>query len=1000
MLWGADANVRIAQYAHSAWRLQDGVISGEPFAIAQTPDGYVWVGTGNGLLRFDGVRFVPLVSTDGQRFAKSVYSLLPGLDGSLWIGTGSGLANLKDGVLKSIPGTSGRVNSVIQDRQGVIWFARSRVQDASGPLCKVTTTLKCYGKADGIPFPYAGPLTEDPLGNLWTGDPTEMARWKPGSVAIFPIKTHKSNEGLNGVAALVFAGDGSLWVGIGRKGRQLGLQQFLRGKWASFREKKLDGETLSVTALYRDRQNTLWVGTEDQGIYRIHGNDVDHFGAVDGLSSDGINAFFEDREGNMWVATSRGVECFRDLKVTSLTAQEGLGGNRPGPLLAAKDGTVWIGNHAALDYVRQGEVRSIQPKDGLPGQRVTSLFEDREGQLWIGTDRGLFAYARGKYSPIRRPDGGALGLVLSISQDNDGNVWAQSFADRKELVRIEKNRIREEFTEPKIPPASFLVAAHEGGIWLGLVNGDLALYRHGRLEKFEFEEGHKPGAIHQLIAISDGTVIGATSSGVIGLRGGRLQTLTARNGLPCNRVYALVFDTQDALWLYSQCGLVRIADQELKNWWDHPDAKIKVSVLDGFDGVQPSPPTFQPAAVRSTDGRLWFASESVVQVVDPEHPIRNSTPPPVHIEQLVANRKNYSPTNGICLPPHIRDLEIDYTALSFVSPAKVHFRYQLEGRDKGWQEPGTRRQAFYTDLRPGSYRFRVIASNNDGVWNEQGASLDFSVTPAWYQTRAFVLLCILVAGVSAYGFYRLRMRQVARMLSTRFDERLVERTRVARELHDTLLQTVQGSKLVADDALENLSDADRMRHAVGQLSLWLGRAVDEGRAALNSLRASTTEKNNLAEAFRGAIEDCRRQYSVEAVFSVAGQPQELHPMLRDEIYRIGYEAIINACAHSDGTLMEVTLSYANNLTVRVQDNGKGIDPLIAARGREGHFGLQGMRERADRIGAKLTIISSPGSGTEIDLVVPGRIVFKHTKGGISHWLRKSFSRKAPTNKHG
>jgi signal transduction histidine kinase/ligand-binding sensor domain-containing protein len=901
------------------------------------------------------------------------------------------LANLKDGVLKNFPGTW-RVNSIIQDRQGVIWFARSRVQDASGPLCKVTTSLKCYGKADGIPFQGAGPLTEDSLGNLWTGDPTELMRWKPGSVSTFPIKTPKSNEGLNGVAALAFAADGSLWVGISRKGRQLGLQQFLRNKWASFQVEKLDGETLSITALYQDRQNTLWVGTENQGIYRIHGSDVDHFGAVNGLSSDGINAFSEDREGNMWVATARGVECFRDLKVTSLTAQEGLGGNRPGPLLAAKDGTVWIGNHAALDYVRQGEVRSIQPKDGLPGQRVTSLFEDREGQLWIATDRGLFAYARGKYSPVRRPDGGALGLVLSISQDNDGNVWAESFADRKELVRIEKNRIREEFTELEIPPARFLVAAHEGGIWLGLVNGDLALYRQGRLEKFEFPASHKPGVVRQLIANSDGTVIGATSSGVIGLRGGRLQTLTAKNGLPCNPVYALVFDTQHALWLYSQCGLVKVADQELKNWWEHPDAKINISVLDGFDGVQPSPPTFDPAAVRSIDGRLWFASESVIQVVDPQHPVRNFTPPPVHIEQLVANRKNYSPTDGICLPPHIRDMEIDYAALSFVSPAKVRFRYMLEGHDVQWQEPDARPAAFYTDLPPGRYRFRVIASNNDDVWNEAGASLSFSITPAWYQTRAFVLLCILVTGVVAYLFYRLRMRQVARLLSTRFDERLAERTRVARELHDTLLQTVQGSKMVADDAMENPSDADRMRHAMGQLSLWLGRAVDEGRAALNSLRASTTEKNNLAEAFRGAIEDCRGQYSMEALFSVAGQPQELHPMLRDEIYRIGYEAIINACAHSGGTRMEVTLSYANDLTVRVQDNGKGIDPLIAAKGREGHFGLRGMHERADRIGAKLTITSSPGSGTKIVLVVPGRIVFTHTKTPAFARIKQIFSR--------
>ena len=227
-VWAADPNVHISQYAHSAWRLQDGVINGEPLAITQTTDGYLWIGTGNGLLRFDGVRFVPWVSKDGQRFLKSVYSLLPGPDGSLWVGTGSGLAELKDGVLKTYAGASGRVNSIIQDRRGVVWFTRSRVHDESGPLCRVAgDTVKCYGKADGIPFLYAAPVIEDSLGNLWLGSSSALVRWKSGSVDSFELKSPKSNEGLDGVAALTLAADGSLWVGIERKGHQLGLERML-----------------------------------------------------------------------------------------------------------------------------------------------------------------------------------------------------------------------------------------------------------------------------------------------------------------------------------------------------------------------------------------------------------------------------------------------------------------------------------------------------------------------------------------------------------------------------------------------------------------------------------------------------------------------------------------------------------------------------------------------------------------------------------------------------
>ena len=269
----------------------------------------------------------------------------------------------------------------------------------------------------------------------------------------------------------------------------------------------------------------------------------------------------------------------------------------------------------------------------------------------------------------------------------------------------------------------------------------------------------------------------------------------------------------------------------------------------------------------------------------------------------------------IRLPPRTRDLCIDYTALSFVAPQKVGFRYKLEGRDNSWQEPGTRRQAFYNDLSPGKYRFRVIASNNDGVWNEKGATLDFSIAPAWFQTRWFLGLCVLSGAFLIWALYRLRVQQIRKSLSARFDERLAERTRMARELHDTFLQTLQGSKLVADDALEKSSDPVQMRRAMEKLSGWLEEAVQEGRVALNSLRASITQKNDLAEAFERATEECLLVGPVEVSFSVTGQAKEMHPVVRDELYRVGYEAIRNACAHSRGSRLEVGLKYGHDLTL-------------------------------------------------------------------------------------
>ena len=978
-VWAVDPSQRITQYAHTAWRIQDGIFSGEPTAVAQTADGYLWIGTLNGLTRFDGVRFSSWVSVDGQPLSKSVYSLLADRDGSLWIGMGDGIANLKGGALNKFQGARGRVNSIIQDGRGVVWFARSRVRDGGGPLCSVAAnSLRCYGKAEGIAIPYAVPLKEDPLGNLWIGGSTTLVRWSPGSSAGFTIGVLKSNAGLSGVGALALGANGSLWVGMSRRGSQLGLQQFSNGTWRSFRAGKFDGTSLSISALYVDRHHTLYVGTYDQGIYRIQGDDVDHFGSNDGLSSDSVIGFCEDREGNMWVATSTGIDSFRDLKVVSFSAREGLTGNAVSPVLSSRDGTVWIGSAVALNYVRHGKIGSIRPEQGLPGQRITSLFEDRDSRLWIGTDRGLFTYKQGKFRPIRRSDDSVIGLVLSITQDAAGNVWAESFGDRKELVRIEDDRVRAEFPAPEVPSASVLAADQEdGGLWLGLLNGDLARYQNGRIELFQFQ-GHKPGVINQMIATPDGNVMGASPSGVIGLRRGKTQILDARNGLPCNSIYGLVFDAQNNLWLYTQCGLVELADQDLKSWWENPDATVNVRVLDGLDGVQTSAATFHPAAARTADGRLWFVNDAILQVVDPGHLPRNPTPPPVHVEGVVGDRKRYSPDDGLRLPPLTRDLEIDYSALSFVNPAKVRFRYMLEGHDRGWQEPGTRRQAFYTDLRPGNYRFRVIACNDDGLWNEAGATLNFAIAAKWYQTKWFFVGCILGGILILWALHRLRMRQAAKALAVRFDERLSERTRIAREFHDSLIQTIQGSKLVADDALDQSADPARMHHALEQLSEWLARAIQEGRAALNSLRTSSTETNDLAEGLRRATEECRMFSSMETSFSVEGDSKGMHPVVRDEIYRIGYEAIRNASVHSKASRLHVGLKYGQDLAISVGDNGVGIPESIINGGTDGHYGLQGMRERAARIGGKLRIASSVDSGTEVSLVIPGRIAFRGT----------------------
>lgn len=989
-----DPGRRISQYAHTAWRIQDGFFTGSPSAITQTADGYLWIGTQTELVRFDGVRFVHWTPPEGKQTlrAASVYSLLAARDGSLWIGTGANLARLKDGELVNYTDGLGRVNSIMEDRGGAIWFTRSRVRDSTGPLCQVTDAgLRCFGKEDGIPFPYAGPLAEDSEGNLWLGSSTALTRWSSGASETHTPPGLKSQEGLAGVTGLAAGPDGSLWVGITRSGPGLGLQRLTGSAWEPFVTPELDSARLEVSALFLDRENALWVGTSGQGIYRIHDGRVDSFRSADGLSSDTANHFYEDREGNLWVATTEGIDCFRNTRVVSFSTREGLGANEINAVLAARDGRVWFGNHNALESLQAGRVRSLRAKDGLPGRQVTALLEDHAGRLWVGVDNGLFVYEAGKFRPVRRGDGAPLGVVIAMAEDRHNNIWAEAIGTPSRLIRIQDFTVREEIPAPQAPVAVSLAADPQEGVWLGLGNGDLARYRQGRLEVIPFPHD-EAGRVHQVAAMRDGSILGATVSGLIGWKNGTPRTMTTRNGLPCDRIFGLVSDARDGLWLYSQCGLVLLENTEVQAWWKDPDAAVRVKVFDVFDGARPSPPSFQPVASRGPDGRLWFANETAAQVIDPARIAGNALPPPVHIEKVFADRESYEPRQGLRIPPGPRNLVIDYTALSFVAPQKMRFRYRLEGHDADWQEARTRRQAFYSDLPPGDYRFRVTACNNDGVWNESGAFLDFRIAPAWYQTNWFRLLCVVTGLFTVWSLYRLRVRQIARAINARFDERLAERTRIAGELHDTLLQTLQGSKMVADDALEQADDPARLRRAMEQLSGWLAQAMSEGRAALNSLRTSTMERNDLAAAFRRATDACMTQGSMAAALSVVGETREMHPIVRDEVYRVGYEAIRNACAHSGASQLVVELRYEQDLVVRVKDNGRGIDPAVAEHGKPGHFGLQGMRERAARIGGRLSLVSSANSGTEVALVVPGRAVYRRERAVRPSWIKTIFGR--------
>ena len=986
-----DPHTLISQYGHTAWRIEDGAFSSQPAGITQTTDGYIWIATFSGLVRFDGVRFVAWTPIRGEHLPSfKITTVLGARDDSLWIGTGSGLARLKNGHVTTYPDINGYINGVVEDRTGTIWVARSR---GTGPVCKVTEfETRCYGQADGFPFQHSNAIVEGASRDIWIGSYVSLARWNQGSLSIRAVPALNGSEGTNGINSLAAAEDGTLWVGTARPGPGGGLQRIVENKWKPLITNELDSSTLAVNALLLDREGMLWVGT-NQGVYRIYNNAFDRFGSADGLSGNFVNGFFQDREGNVWISTTKGIDRFRDLRVVNFSQHEGLSADAVDSVLAARDGTVWIGNLGALDSLRHGKVTAFVANHGLPGVQVTSLFEDHASQIWVGVDNSLFVYKEGRFNRINKRGGRPFGVVVSITEDTDNNVWAKTVVPG-ELVRIRDGKVREEVPWSQTPKTLTLAADPKDGVWFGILGG-FGRLQNGHLDIFPFKSTDKM-EVYNIIVNTDGSVLGGTSLGLLGWRSGKFQLLDLRNGLPCNNVYTPILDNHGTLWLSSQCGLIVIAREELERWWENSTAVVKHELLDILDGAQPSSPPFRPNASRSPDGRLWFANESVLQMVDPNHQPRYAIPPPVHIEELIADQTRYSPQTGLRIPPRLRNLEIDYTALSFAIPQRVRFRCKLEGHDTAWHDIGTRRQVFYSDLRPGRYRFRVVACSGDGVWNEEGATLEFEITPAWYQTNWFRLLCLVSGGLAIWAIYRFRVRQIARVMSARFDERLAERTRIARDLHDTFLQTIQGSKLVADNALDPDADPAGMPRAMEQLSAWLGRATQESRAVLNSLRGPTEQRNDLGEALQHAIEECRLHSPIEASFSVVGTAEEMHPIVRDEIYRISYEAIRNACVHSMSTRLEVGLSYSQDLSVRVRDNGVGIDPAVLEKGKQGHFGLQGIRERAARIRGKLTVVSSPNSGTEVTLVVPGRIVFRTANQTRLGNIRRFFTRSNST----
>ena len=958
----------MTQYRHAAWSVQDGSFDSAPNAIAQTADGYLWIGTGAGLVKYDGVRFIPWVPPgDTLPFSAPVYSLLSSSDGTLWIGTATRLLSLRNNTLQDH--VRGRINAIIEDRKRRIWVARSRPPDAEGGLCQaVGEQPRCIGGDDHMRLPYAVTVSEDAKGNLWIGAPNQLLRWSDGSHQSYFREELERFQGLPAVESVVAAPDGSLWAAIFREG--FGLLRMVDGtpQKATLRETG----SAHITSLFIDRDQSLWMATTNDGIYRMAGGRVDHFRSEGGLSSNAVTRFFEDREGNLWVATSKGLDRFRDTRIVTFSTTEGLTADLVGSVLASDDGRVWIGNNGSLDVLDGHRVTSIR----IPGQRVTSLMRDHTQRLWVGVDNQLTVYERGQFRPIGRPDGRPLGVAIAIAEDRDHDVWVSVVGADRKLFRIRDLVVQEEFTPEQMPFARLLVADPGGGIWLGLVNGDIARYRKGQLEVFPLRMDGLPLA--GLTVDADGSVWASTGKGLVHWKDREMKTLTSRNGLPCDSVVSSIRDRQETLWLNARCGLIAIADAELTRWWQEPDTTIQVRVFDIFDGVMPGLSTFQPAVSRSADGRLWFGNDAVVQMLDPGRLRTNPIAPPVYVEGVRADRRAYSAAALVSLPARSRDIEIGYTALSFAVPQKVRFRYWLDGRDREWQDAGTRRQAFYSDLPPGEYRFRVTASNNDGVWNDQGATLAFVIAPAYYQTTWFLTLCAATLITATWVAHRVRMRIVERNKReiSALNERLMnaqeqERLRIAGELHDGVMQEMLAATMMLGTAKRRITENSEAQSTIDKVQQKLIRVGTDLRQLSHELHPPVLQEAGLPKAVHAYCEEFSSTCGTAVSCDADDRVGDLSRGAALGLFRIVQEALGNASKHAHARQIAVRLTrLAEVVALEVSDDGVGFDRNRL--GTPGGLGLITMRERAGQLNGTFEFESTPGRGTTIRVVIPFR----------------------------
>ena len=981
---GPDARLT-SQYLRHEWRTEEGFPGGAVYAMAQTPDGYLWVGTEKGLVRFDGVTFRLIQPTPGPRSVTRVLGLVTDARGSLWIRLqGARLIRYRDGrfedMLPSAASPEIAVTAMARGGDGSVLMATL----LNGIMRHDGVRFTTLAANAALPRSLVIALADAPDGRVLVGT-RDAGLFALSNGVATPLAADELDRKINCVLPLDAR---DVLVGTDR-----GVV-----RWDGRQVHPLDAGqgNLQTLGLLRDRGGNIWIGTAARGLLHLSGTDLSLDPGARGRAG-AVNAVFEDREGNIWAGGERGITRLRLGAFVTYSTPQGVPGDG-GPIHVDQEGRTWFAPASGGLYTLAGGRPTAVVHAGLPRDVVYSM-AGAAGTLWLGRQRGGLTRVTtgrrdGGVASYARADGLAQDSVYAVHQSRDGTVWAGTLSAG--VSKLRDGRFATYTTADGLlsNTVTAILEGADGAMWFATPRG-VSVLAGERWRSFTVQDGLPANDVHCLLQDSAGVVWIGTAEGLAYVGAGRAQAIAGAPARLREPILGLAEDGQGALWISSAARVMQVSRARAVAG-TLTDADVReYSGLDGLRSVEGV--KRHRSVIADGRGRIWFSLGEGLSVVDPAAGRSASPPALVHVRDVTVDGTPVDRRGGTRIASSRQRITFAYTGLSLSVPERVRFRYRVDGFDADWSEPVATREAVYANLRPGAYLFRVIASNSDGVWNGAEASLPFEIEPEFWQTAWFQLSCVLGGGLLVWAGYRMRVRALARQLNVRFEERLAERTRIAQELHDTLLQGFVSASMQLDVAADRVPDDSSAKAPLGRVLQLMRQVIDEGRNAVRGLRTSGHDADDLEQALLRTRQEMAAPDAGDFTVIVEGRPRSLHPLIRDEVYRVGREALVNAFRHAGASAVEVELDYAaEHLRVLVRDNGRGIDPDVAREGREGHWGLSGMRERADRIGARFTVWSRAGAGTEIELVVPGHVAFPgRATSRPAGWAGRLFGRQRP-----